>query len=124
MRVQLLASLQRRFFQHSLEAFAGTGFTRHLQFLENAQRYAREYREFVENTDRSDPESLHLIGVPEGMSKKPVSPEAIPKFEDTLNLSKDFNAASDGFTFVRRCLSCGPSICERISPLCALRYNK
>ncbi|RKU39686.1 hypothetical protein C6496_00205 [Candidatus Poribacteria bacterium] len=80
--------------QHSLEAFAGTGFARHLQFLENVQRYAREYREFVENTDRADPESLHLIGVPEGMSKKPVSPEAIPKFEDTLNLSKDFNAAT------------------------------
>ena len=79
--------------QHSLEAFAGTGFTRHLQFLENAQRYAREYREFVETTDRSDPESLHLIGVPEGMSKKSVNPELIPRFEDTLNLDKDFNAA-------------------------------
>ena len=81
-------------FQQSLEAFAGTGFTRHLQFLENAQRYAREYREFIENTDRSDAESPHLIGVPEGMSKKPVSPEAIPRFEDTLNLSNDFNTAT------------------------------
>ena len=28
------------------------------------------------------------------MSQKPVSPEAIPKFEDTLNLSKDFNTAA------------------------------
>ena len=81
-------------FQQSLEVFAGTGFTRHLQFLENAQRYAREYREFIENTDRSDAESPHLIGVPEGMSKKPVSPEAIPRFEDTLNLSNDFNTAA------------------------------
>ena len=81
-------------FQQSLEVFAGTGFTRHLQFLENAQRYAREYREFIENTDRSDAESPHLIGVPEGMSKKPVSPEAIPRFEDTLNLSNDFNTAT------------------------------
>ncbi|MDE0556035.1 MAG: ABC transporter permease subunit [Candidatus Poribacteria bacterium] len=80
--------------QHSLEALTGTGFARHLQFLENTQRYAREYREFVENTDRSDPESLHLIGVPEGMSKKPVNPEAIPKFEDTLTFSRDFNAAT------------------------------
>ena len=81
-------------FQQSLEAFAGTGFVRHLQFLENVQRYAREYREFVETTDRTDPESLHLIGVPEGMSKKPVSPEAIPKFEDTLSLNKDSNVAA------------------------------
>ena len=81
-------------FQHLLESFAGTGFERHLQFLENAQHYAREYREFVIDTDRTDPESLHLIGVREGMSQKPVNPAAVPKFEDTLSLSKDFNAAA------------------------------
>ena len=28
------------------------------------------------------------------MSQKPVAPEAIPKFEDTLSLSKDFNVAA------------------------------
>ena len=27
------------------------------------------------------------------MSKKLVSPEAVPKFEDTLNIGKDFNTA-------------------------------
>ncbi len=80
--------------QQLLESFAGTGFERHLQFLENAQHYGRQYHVFIVDTDRGDPESLHLIGVPEGMSKKPVSPEAIPKFEDTLSLSKDFNAAA------------------------------
>ena len=77
--------------QYLLESFAGTGFERHLQFVENAERYARQYREFVVDMDRSDPESLHIIGVPEGMTKKSVSPSAVPKFEDTLNLSKDFN---------------------------------
>ena len=81
-------------FQHLLEAFAGTGFERHLQFLENVKVYAREYREFVVDTDKADPESLHIIGVREGMSQKPVSPETVPKFEDTLNFSKDFNAAA------------------------------
>ena len=80
--------------QYLLEVFAGTGFERHQQFVENAQRYAREYREFVTDMDRADPKSLHIIGVREGMSQKPVSPEAIPKFEDTLNLSRDFNAAA------------------------------
>ena len=80
--------------QHSLETFAGTGFQRHLQFLDNVQRYAREYREFVKATDRADTESPHLIGTPEGMSKKPVSPESIPRFKDTLSLSKDFNTAA------------------------------
>ena len=80
--------------QYLLEVFAGTGFERHQQFVENAQRYAREYREFVTDMDKADPESLHIIGVREGMSQKPVNPEAVPKFEDTLSLSRDFNAAA------------------------------
>ena len=80
--------------QYLLEVFAGTGFERHQHFVENAQRYAREYREFVTDMDRADPDSLHIIGVREGMSQKPVSPAAIPKFEDTLSLSRDFNAAT------------------------------
>ena len=81
-------------FQHLLESFAGTGFERHLQFLENVKSYAREFRTFIADTDQADPESLHIFGVREGMSQKPVSPEAIPKFEDTLSLSKDFNTAA------------------------------
>ena len=79
--------------QHLLEVFAGTGFERHLQFVENVQRYAREYRGFVSDMDRADPDSLHIIGTYDGMSQKPVNPETIPKFEDTLSLSRDFNAA-------------------------------
>ena len=80
--------------QHLLESFAGTGFDRHQQFIENIQRYAREYREFVVDMDRGDPESLHIIGVREGMSQKPVNPEAVPKFEDTRDIGKDFNTAA------------------------------
>ena len=77
--------------QYLFESFAGTGFQRHLQFVENVERYARQYREFVVDIDRSDPGSLHIIGVREGMTKQSVSPAAVPKFEDTLSLSKDFN---------------------------------
>ncbi len=80
--------------QHLFESFAGTGLERHLQFIENVKRYAREYRDFVIDTDRADPISLHAIGVPEGMSQKPVSPKAIPKFKDKLSLNRDFNAAA------------------------------
>ncbi len=80
--------------QHLLEVFAGTGFERHQQFVENVQRYAREYRGFVVDMERSDPDSLHILGMHEGMSKKPISPESIPTFEDTLSLSRDFNAAA------------------------------
>ena len=65
--------------QHLFEAFAGTGLDRYQQFTENAQRYAREYREFVVDMERGDPESRHIMGVREGMSQKPVSPEAVPK---------------------------------------------
>ncbi|MCY3721227.1 ABC transporter permease subunit [Candidatus Poribacteria bacterium] len=81
-------------FQHLLESFAGTGFERHLQFLENVQFYARQFREFIIDTDRTDPESLHIFGVREGMSQKSVPIEAVPKFEDTLSLSRDFNSAA------------------------------
>ena len=81
-------------FQHLLEAFAGTGFERHLQFLANVKSYAQQFRVFINDTDGADPESLHIFGIREGMSKKPVSPEAVPKFEDTLSLNKDFNAAA------------------------------
>ena len=80
--------------QHLLEVFAGTGLERHLQFVDNVQLYDREYREFIADTERADPESPHIIGIRDGMSKKKVSPEAIPIFEDTLSLSEDFNAAA------------------------------
>ena len=80
--------------QHLLESFAGTGLDRYQQFTENAQRYAREYREFVVDMERGDPESLHIMGVREGMSQKPVNPEAVPRFEDTRNIGKDFNTAA------------------------------
>ena len=80
--------------QHLIEGFAGTGFERHLQFVDNTQRYARQLREFVADTDRADPESLHILGVREGISQKPINPTAVPRFEDTLNLSKDFNTAA------------------------------
>ena len=97
-QIQLARSVTRispvAIVQHLFEAFAGTGFERHRQFVENVQRYAREYREFVGDMDRADPDSPHIIGVREGMSQKPVNPEAVPKFEDTLSLSRDFNTAA------------------------------
>ena len=80
--------------QDLIESFAGTGFDRHQQFLENARHYARQFREFIVSTERADLESLHLIGVREGMSQNPVNPEAVPIFEDTLNLNRDFKDAA------------------------------
>ena len=80
--------------QNLFEAFAGTGFERHTQFLENVRSYARQFREFVIETDRHDAKSLHAVGVREGMSQKKVAMEAIPKFSDELSLNRDFNTAA------------------------------
>ena len=78
----------------SLKPLPERGFERHLQFLENVKSYAQQYRIFIADTDQADPESLHIFGIREGMSQKPVPLEAIPKFEDTLSFSKDFNTAA------------------------------
>ena len=79
--------------QYALESMAGTGFNRHLQFLEYANLHIRQFRNFIVEMDRADPESLHFIGISKGMSKKPVSPEAIPMFEDQLTFQDTLNPA-------------------------------
>ena len=78
--------------QYALESMAGTGLNRHLQFLEGIHLHIRQFQNFITETDRADTESLHIIGVPEGMSKKPISPKALPTFEDKITFSDTFNA--------------------------------
>ena len=72
---------------------AGTGFNRHLQFLEHCRLHTQHFRNFIVEMDREDPESLHFVGVRKGMSEKPVSPEAIPIFEDKLTFQDTLNLA-------------------------------
>ena len=79
--------------QYALESMAGTGFNRHLQFLEYANLHIRQFRNFIVEMDRADTESLHFIGISKGMSKKPVSPEAIPMFADKLTFQDTLNSA-------------------------------
>ena len=79
--------------QYALESMTGTGLNRHLQFLEGVDIHIRQFRNFITETDRADTESLHIIGVPDGMSKKPISPQALPRFEDKITFSDTFNAA-------------------------------
>ena len=80
--------------QYALESMAGTGFNRHLQYLEHVHDYTRQFRQFIVETDRADTQSRHLIGIPKGMSEKPFSSEAIPKFEDKIAFSDTFNTAT------------------------------
>ncbi|MEH0007925.1 MAG: ABC transporter permease subunit [Flavobacteriales bacterium] len=79
--------------QYTIESMAGTGYNHHLQFLSNVDLYIRDFRHFIDEMDRSDPESLHIIGIPKGMSKKPISPRLIPKFEDKITFRETFNTA-------------------------------
>ena len=79
--------------QYALESMTGTGLKRHLQFLEGVHLHIRAFRNFVIETDRADTGSLHIIGIPEGMSKKPILPQALPTFEDKITFSDTFNAA-------------------------------
>ena len=79
--------------QYALESMAGTGFHRHLQFLEHCRLYIQHFRNFVVEMDRADPESLHFIGIRKGMSEKSVPPEAIPVFEDKLTFQDTLNPA-------------------------------
>ena len=80
--------------RYTIESLAGTGFTRHIQFLEHVRRYAGEFRTFLTETDRADPESPHAIGPKEGTSQKPVRFESIPKFEDHISFSGAYTAAA------------------------------
>ena len=79
--------------QYTLESMAGTGFNRHLHFLDRSRLHIRQFRNFIVEMDRADPESLHIIGIPKGMSEKPVSPAAIPIFEDQLTFQDTLNPA-------------------------------
>ncbi|MDE0397094.1 MAG: ABC transporter permease subunit [Candidatus Poribacteria bacterium] len=80
--------------RYAIESLAGTGFTRHVQFLKQVRRYAGEFRAFLIETDRADRESPHAIGPKEGTSQKPVRFESIPKFEDRISFRGAYTAAA------------------------------
>ena len=79
---------------YAVESLAGTGFTRHVQFLAQVRRYAGEFRAFLIEADRADPESPHAIGPKEGTSEKPVDFASIPKFEDRISFRGAYTAAA------------------------------
>ena len=71
--------------QYALESLAGTGLPRHLRFIEDARRYALDFRHFTEERDHADPDSYHLFGLTPGLSELPVPAEAIPRFREGLS---------------------------------------
>ena len=56
-----------------------------MDFINQARRYRETFIDFVKTEDQSDSESLHIYPVKEGLSQKPVDPDAVPVFEERIS---------------------------------------
>ena len=72
-------------FQYAMEGLAGTGITRYMDFVKQVRRYRQTFIDFIKTEDESDPDSLHIYPVREGLSQKPVDPNAIPRFREQVS---------------------------------------
>ena len=72
-------------FQYAMEGLANTGIVSYMNFVKQARRYRQTFIDFIKTEDRSDPESLHIYPVKEGLSQKPVDPDAVPVFEERIS---------------------------------------
>jgi len=68
-----------------MEGLANTGVVSYMNFVKQARRYRQTFIDFIKTEDRSDPESLHIYPVREGLSQKPVNPQAIPRFQERVS---------------------------------------
>ena len=53
--------------------------------LNRPRRYRQTFIDFIKAEDQGDPESLHIYPVREGLSQKPVDPDAVPIFEERIS---------------------------------------
>ena len=74
-------------YKYALESLAGTGFTRHKRFVQQARRYRKQFIDFIKSEDSADNESYHVYFVKEGLSQKPVAFNSIPKFSEQLTVN-------------------------------------
>ena len=81
-------------YKYAVESLAGTGFTRHKRFIQQARRYRQQFVDFIKSEDRGDNDSYHVYLVEEGLSQKPVSFNSIPRFSDKLTLGIAFSGAA------------------------------
>ena len=72
-------------FQYAMEGLANTGIVSYMDFVKQVRRYRQTFIDFIKTEDRNDPESLHIYPVREGLSQKPVDPNAIPRFEERIS---------------------------------------
>ena len=72
-------------FQYAMEGLANTGIVSYMNFVKQARRYRQTFIDFIKAEDQNDPESLHIYPVKEGLSQKPVDPDAVPVFEEQIS---------------------------------------
>ena len=72
-------------FQYAMEGLANTGVVGYMNFVKQARRYRQTFIDFIKTEDQSDPESLHIYPVKEGLSQKPVDPDAVPVFSEQIS---------------------------------------
>ena len=72
-------------FQYSMEGLANTGIVSYMNFVKQVRRYRQTFIDFIKTEDRSDPDSLHIYPVREGLSQKPVDPDIVPGFEEYIS---------------------------------------
>ena len=72
-------------FQYAMEGLANTGIVSYMDFVRQVRRYRQTFIDFIKTEDRSDPDSLHIYPVREGLSQKPVDPDIVPKFKEHIS---------------------------------------
>ena len=72
-------------FQYAMEGLANTGIVSYMNFVKQVQRYRQTFIDFIKTEDRGDPDSLHIYPVREGLSQKPVDPNAVPRFKEHIS---------------------------------------
>ncbi len=72
-------------FQYAMEGLANTGIVSYMNFVKQARRYRQTFIDFIKAEDQSDPESLHIYPVKEGLSQKSVDPDAVPVFSEQIS---------------------------------------
>ena len=72
-------------FQYAMEGLANTGIVSYMNFVKQVRRYRQTFIDFIKTEDKSDPDSLHIYPVREGLSQKPVDPNVVPRFEEYIS---------------------------------------
>ena len=72
-------------FQYAMEGLANTGIVSYMNFVKQVRRYRQTFIDFIKTEDRSDPDSLHIYPVREGLSQKPIDPNTVPRFVEHIS---------------------------------------